>query len=110
MRILILGGMVFLGRALVDEALRRGHRLTLFNRGRSNPGLYPQVERLTGNRKHDLSALAGRVWEAVIDTCGYVPRLVGRIAGLFEYLEGEEAEISYRMLDPQTLRLELKTI
>jgi nucleoside-diphosphate-sugar epimerase len=76
MRILILGGTVFLGRALVDEALRRGHRLTLFNRGRSNPGLYPQVERLTGDRKHDLSALAGRVWEAVIDTCGYLPGVV----------------------------------
>jgi 2'-hydroxyisoflavone reductase len=76
MRILILGGTVFLGRALVDEALRRSHQLTLFNRGQSNPGLYPLVERLTGDRKVDLSALHGRRWDAVIDTCGYLPRVV----------------------------------
>jgi nucleoside-diphosphate-sugar epimerase len=80
MRILILGGTVFLGRALADEALLRGHRLTLFNRGQSNPGLYPQVERLTGDRKVDLSALQGGRWEAVIDTCGYLPRVVAASA------------------------------
>jgi 2'-hydroxyisoflavone reductase len=80
MRILILGGTVFLGRALVDQALQRGHQLTLFNRGQSNPGLYPQVERLTGDRKVDLSALQGRRWEAVIDTCGYLPRVVAASA------------------------------
>src|SRR5512139_3872622 len=80
MRILILGGTVFLGRALVDEALTRGHQLTLFNRGQSNPRLYPQVEKLTGDRKLDLSALDGRRWDAVIDTCGYLPHVVARSA------------------------------
>ncbi|OGO34122.1 MAG: epimerase [Chloroflexi bacterium RBG_16_57_11] len=80
MRILILGGTVFLGRALVDEALRRSHHLTLFNRGQSNPTLYPQVERLTGDRSVDLSSMKGRRWEAVIDTCGYLPRVVSASA------------------------------
>lgn len=80
MRILILGGTIFLGRALVDAALRRGHTLTLFNRGQSNPGLYPEVEKLTGDRKTDLSALGGRRWDAVIDTCGYLPSVVSRSA------------------------------
>jgi 2'-hydroxyisoflavone reductase len=76
MRILILGGTVFLGRHLVQAALARGHALTLFNRGKSNPALFPGLERLHGDRKEDLSALEGRTWDAVIDTCGYVPRVV----------------------------------
>jgi len=82
MRILILGGTIFLGRALVDAALARGHSLTLFNRGSSNPGLFPGVERLAGDRENDLSALHGRGWEAVIDTCGYLPRVVRASAEL----------------------------
>jgi 2'-hydroxyisoflavone reductase len=82
MDILILGGTVFLGRTLVDTALMNGHRLTLFNRGQTNPNLLPQVEKLAGDRQGDLSALEGRHWDAVIDTCGYVPRLVRRTAEL----------------------------
>ena len=80
MRILILGGTIFLGRALVEQALTSGHQLTLFNRGQTNPGLYPQVEKLVGDRKTDLSALSGHRWDAVIDTCGYLPKLVARSA------------------------------
>ena len=57
MHILILGGTIFLGRALVDAALAGGHTLTLFNRGSSNPGLFPEVERVIGDRQVDLSAL-----------------------------------------------------
>jgi 2'-hydroxyisoflavone reductase len=76
MKILILGGTVFLGRHLVEAALARGHELTLFNRGQHNPDLYPEVERLRGDRDGGLDALAGRTWDAAIDTCGYVPRLV----------------------------------
>jgi 2'-hydroxyisoflavone reductase len=85
MRLLIIGGTVFLGRALVDAALQRGHQVTLFNRGRSNPGIYPQVEKLVGDRGSDLSSLQGRRWDAVIDTCGYLPRLVQNSAA---YLAG----------------------
>jgi 2'-hydroxyisoflavone reductase len=75
-RLCVLGGTAFLGRALVDAALARGHEVTLFNRGRTNPGLFPEVERLVGDRDGDLRALDGRHWDAVIDTSGYVPRVV----------------------------------
>jgi 2'-hydroxyisoflavone reductase len=76
MKLLILGGTVFLGRTLVETALARGHEVTLFNRGQRNPDLFPSVEKLYGNRDGDLSALQGRQWDAVIDTCGYFPRIV----------------------------------
>jgi 2'-hydroxyisoflavone reductase len=82
MRILIIGGTVFLGRALVETALERGHTLTLFNRGQSNPQAFPDVEQLHGDRKVDVSALSGRRWNAAIDTCGYVPRVVRMSAEL----------------------------
>lgn len=82
MKLLILGGTVFLGRHLVDAALARGHEVTLFNRGQHNPELYPEVEKLRGDRESDLSALAGRRWVAVIDTSGYVPRVVHASARL----------------------------
>ena len=82
MDLLILGGTRFLGRHLVETALERGHRVTLFNRGRSNPGLLPKVEELRGERGGDLSALRGRRWDAALDTSGYLPREVRRSAEL----------------------------
>jgi 2'-hydroxyisoflavone reductase len=74
MKLLILGGTVFLGRHLVDAALANGHAVTTFTRGEHPAPLDPAVEQLHGNRKSDLAALEGRVWDAVIDTSGYVPR------------------------------------
>ncbi|MGH3078953.1 MAG: NAD-dependent epimerase/dehydratase family protein [Gaiellaceae bacterium] len=76
MKLLLLGGPRFLGRAVADAALARGHELTFFNRGRTSPELYPEAEKLHGDRVTDLSALAGREWDAVIDTCGYLPDVV----------------------------------
>jgi 2'-hydroxyisoflavone reductase len=78
MNILILGGTIFLGRHLVDAALADGHKVTLFNRGRTNPDLYPEVEKLRGDRtlNSDLQFLQNRRWDAVIDTCGYYPHIV----------------------------------
>src|SRR5437899_5189288 len=76
MKLLILGGTVFLGRHIVESALARGHELTLFNRGQHNPELFPGVEKLRGDRTGDLSALQGRHWDAAIDTSGFVPRIV----------------------------------
>jgi 2'-hydroxyisoflavone reductase len=78
MRILVLGGTKFLGRHVVDAALARGHEVTLFNRGQTRPELYPEVEKLRGDRDGDLSALSGRAFDAVVDTSGYVPRIVER--------------------------------
>jgi 2'-hydroxyisoflavone reductase len=82
MDLLILGGTRFLGRYLVEAALRDDHGVTLFNRGISDPDLFPEVETIRGDRAGDLSALRGRRWDAAIDTCGYVPRVVRASAGL----------------------------
>jgi 2'-hydroxyisoflavone reductase len=76
MRLLVIGGTRFLGRHLVDLALRANHSVTLFNRGVSNPELFPEAEHLRGDRDGDLDRLGRRDWDAVVDTCGYVPRLV----------------------------------
>jgi len=84
MRLLILGGTAFVGRHLVEAALARGHTVTLFNRGRQNPDLYPEVERLRGERPDNLEALRGRRWEAAIDTSGYTPRALAASAGLLK--------------------------
>ena len=77
MKLLILGGPRFLGRVLADAALARGHELTFFNRGVTNAELYPEVERLIGDRRGDLAALrCSRGWDAVIDTSGFLPDAV----------------------------------
>jgi 2'-hydroxyisoflavone reductase len=75
-KLLVLGGTKFLGRAIVDSALAGGHELTLFNRGETNAELFAEVEHLRGDRDGGLDALAGRRWDAVVDTCGYFPRIV----------------------------------
>ncbi len=74
MNILILGGTIFLGKHIVIEALKRGHKVTLFNRGKHNPELFPEVEKIHGDRLTDLSKLGDRKFDSVIDTCGYFPR------------------------------------
>jgi 2'-hydroxyisoflavone reductase len=74
MKLLVLGGTKFLGRAIVESALDQGHEVTLFNRGRTNPELFPEAEKLRGDRATDLSALADRTWDAVVDTSAYVPQ------------------------------------
>lgn len=76
MKLLIIGGTRFLGRALVDEARKAGHEITLFNRGQSNPGLFPEIEQIHGDRDGGLDSLRRRTWDAVVDTCGYIPRIV----------------------------------
>lgn len=94
MKLLVLGGTIFLGRHIVEAALARGHDVTLFNRGRHRPDLFPGVLRLTGDRDGDLDALRGRSWDAVIDTCGYVPRIVRQSAELLRDAVGHYTFIS----------------
>lgn len=77
MRLLVLGGTRFVGRAVVDAALAAGHSVTLFNRGQTAPDLYPEVETVIGDRTSDLSSLAGRRFDTVIDCAGYDPAVVG---------------------------------
>ena len=76
MKILILGGTKFLGRHLVEAGLARRHEVTLFNRGITNPNLFPNLETITGDREQDIEKLSGREWDAVIDVAGYIPRIV----------------------------------
>lgn len=82
MRLLVLGGTRFLGRCIVAAALARGHRVTLFNRGKYAPDLFPDAERLFGDRNGDLAQLVGRRWDTVIDTCGHLPQVVRRSTNL----------------------------
>ncbi len=84
MRILILGGTVFLGRHLVEAALERGHEVTLFNRGKTNQDLFTDVEKLTGDRASNLESLKGREWDVVIDPSGYLPGVVAETASLLK--------------------------
>jgi len=80
MKLLVLGGTIFLGRHVVAAALERGHAVTLLNRGRHGTTLFPQAERLVGDRDGDLSALQGRSFDATIDCSGYTPEQVARSA------------------------------
>lgn len=81
MRILVLGGTSFVGRAIVAEALLRGHDLTLFSRGRSGRELFPEADRLLGDRDTgDYASVRGGAWDAVVDVSCYVPRHVAQAA------------------------------
>jgi 2'-hydroxyisoflavone reductase len=79
-RLLILGGTEFVGRHVVLAARAAGMDITLFNRGTTNPDLFGDLERITGDRATDLDRLAGRSWDAIVDTCGYTPADVGASA------------------------------
>jgi 2'-hydroxyisoflavone reductase len=82
MRLLVLGGTKFLGRHAVAHALEQGHEVTTFTRGQTNPELFPEAEHLHGERDGGLAALRGREWDGVVDTSGYVPRVVRQSAEL----------------------------
>lgn len=94
MRILFLGGTGFLGPHMVRDAVARGHTVTLFNRGKTNPQLFPDLEKLVGDRYGDLSALENRDWDVVIDTFTYVPETVARTAELLKDHVGQYVVIS----------------
>lgn len=94
MKLLILGGTRFLGRYLTENALGKGHKVTLFNRGKENPNLFPEAEKLIGDRNGNLEALNGRTWDAVIDTSGFVPRAVKESAELLAGAAGHYTFIS----------------
>jgi 2'-hydroxyisoflavone reductase len=104
MRLLIIGGTRFVGRALTSAALERGHTVTLFNRGNTNPDLFPQAETIHGDRDGDLHQLDGHTWDAVIDTCGYVPRVVEKSVQKLKDVVGHYTFIStISVYDRQTI-------
>lgn len=92
LKILILGGTGFIGPHQVETALGRGHEITIFNRGKTAPDMFPQVENLLGDRDNDLKALQGRKWDAVIDNSGHVPRWVKQSC---ELLKGNIGQYLY---------------
>jgi 2'-hydroxyisoflavone reductase len=96
MRILIIGGTRFLGRHLVDAVLARNHEVTLFNRGKSNPDLFPELETILGDRETEVSKLqqVGRHWDTVIDVAGYLPRIVRLSAEVLKSNVGRYVYIS----------------
>jgi 2'-hydroxyisoflavone reductase len=122
MKLLLLGGTSFLGKHIAEAALSKGYDVTLFNRGKTNPGLFPQAHKLTGDReKGDLGALETGSWDAVIDTSGYTPGKVGEAAAALkgrisryifissisvykEFLTGEaqEGDATGELKDPST--------
>lgn len=103
LKVLVIGGTGFLGPHTVRRLQERGHVVTLFNRGRTNPGLFPDIEKLRGDRKTDLKALEGRKWDAVLDPSAYIPADVTRSATLLAPSVGHYLIISsisvYKAID-----------
>jgi len=93
-RILVLGGTGFVGPAIVRAARARGHTLTLFNRGKTNPGLFADVETILGDRRTDLDRLRGREWDAVVDTWVMMPKSVRAAAELLKDHVGQYLFVS----------------
>lgn len=95
MRVLVLGGTLFVGRHLVEASLERGHEVTLFNRGQTDPGLYPELETRHGDRAAgDLESLREGTWDAVFDTSARVPRWVREAAALLADRVGHYSFVS----------------
>jgi 2'-hydroxyisoflavone reductase len=93
-KLLVLGGTKFLGRHAVDAALAAGHDVTIFTRGQTSPELFPDVEHLVGDRDGKLDALAGASWDGIVDTSGYVPRIVRQSAELLRDAVGRYVFVS----------------
>ena len=95
LRILILGGTGFIGPTQVSYALSRGHRVTVFNRGQTHPGILPkQVEQLIGDRNNNLEALKNRTWDVVIDNPTTLPVWVRNVAQILKGRIGQYIFVS----------------
>jgi len=94
LKVLILGGTGISGPHLVRELVARGHEVTLFNRGKRNPGLFPNVETLLGDRNGSLEVLEGRQWNVVVDNSGFFPRQVRQSAQLLKDRAGHYIYVS----------------
>jgi 2'-hydroxyisoflavone reductase len=95
MRLLVLGGTSFVGRAIVEAAVGRDHDVTLFSRGRTGPELFEKLDRRAGDRDtDDYASLAGGSWDAAVDVSGYVPRHVQAAGAALEASVGRYLFIS----------------
>jgi 2'-hydroxyisoflavone reductase len=93
-RILFIGGTSFVGRNMAEAAVAAGHEITLFHRGKTGVDLFPEAERVLGDRNGELGTLEGRTWDAAIDVCGYVPRQIREAAGMLADAVGRYCYIS----------------
>lgn len=94
MRILFIGGTRFVGRAMAEAAMARGHEITLLHRGKTDDAAFADVEHLLADRDGDLSVLAGRSFDATVDVCAYVPRQVTSLAAALGDRGGHHVYIS----------------
>ena len=106
LRILILGGTGFIGPHEIKHALSRGHKVTMFNRGKTAPDMFPDVETLIGDRDDQLDALKGRDWDAVIDNSGFYPRHARLSAELLHGHVGKYMFVSSISAYAETLTVE----
>ncbi|MDQ3130846.1 MAG: NAD-dependent epimerase/dehydratase family protein [Acidobacteriota bacterium] len=102
MKILIIGGTKFLGRHLTAAALKNNHEVTLYNRGKLSLEKIENVEQIHGDRNTDLDELSGRNWDAVIDTCGYLPQTVKQSAEFLSDKANQYVFISSGSVYPET--------
>lgn len=73
MNILVLGGTQFIGKAIVEDLLKRGHKITIFHRGKTGAGLFPQCNHILGDRNTDLAKADTQEWDAIVDVSCYTP-------------------------------------
>jgi 2'-hydroxyisoflavone reductase len=102
-RLLVIGGTRFVGRAFVEQAVRHGHDVAVFHRSVSEPEDFPSVEHLHGDRDGDLGLLRGRSWDAVLDTCAYVPRAVREAAAVLQGFAGHYTLVSTLSVHPDDM-------
>ncbi|HKH88258.1 MAG TPA: hypothetical protein VKA05_05520, partial [Acidimicrobiales bacterium] len=103
MRLLVIGGTHFVGRAYVEQAVERGHDVTVFHRGADEPVGFPAVEHLHGDRLTGLAVLGGRDWDSALDTCAYFPRAVGLLGEALSERVGHYAFVSTLSVLPDPL-------
>ncbi|MEJ2129774.1 MAG: NAD-dependent epimerase/dehydratase family protein [Woeseiaceae bacterium] len=106
LNILVLGGTGFIGPHEINYAKSRGHTVTMFNRGKTAPDMFPDVETLIGDRDDQLDALKGRDWDAVIDNSGFYPRHARLSAELLNGHVGKYMFVSSISAYADTLTLE----
>jgi 2'-hydroxyisoflavone reductase len=103
MKFLVIGGTHFVGRAVVEQAVRHGHDVTVFHRSTSEPENFPDVEHVHGDRDGQLGLLRGRRWDAVLDTCAYIPRAVRQAAAVLCDSAGHYTLVSTLSVHPDDL-------
>src|SRR5215471_15478765 len=102
-KLLVIGGTRFVGRAFVELAVRHGHDVVVFHRSVSEPEDFPSVEHVHGDRDGQLGLLRGRSWDAVLDTCAYIPRAVREASAVLRDVAGHYTLVSTLSVHPDDM-------